>query len=200
MIAPGDLELPFDLTVWVLTPLIIFIARICDVSISTVRIIMLSRGNRGIAPVLGFFEVTIWLIAIRQIFQHLDNPAAFIAYGLGFAAGTWIGMLLEEKLALGYMAVRAIVMSDDKRLPKALTDADFGVTTFVGEGRDGTVRLVFTIIPRRQLDKVMKIIDQINPNAFVSVTDVRSAHEGFIPRAGFTLGSRPFPGFLRKGK
>ncbi|HMR79678.1 MAG TPA: DUF5698 domain-containing protein, partial [Polyangiaceae bacterium] len=70
--------MPFDLTVWGLTPLIIFLARVCDVSISTIRIILLSRGNRRIAPVLGFFEVIIWLIAIRQIFQHLDNGMAFI--------------------------------------------------------------------------------------------------------------------------
>lgn len=192
--------MPFDVTAWVLTPLIIFVARIFDVSISTVRIIMLSRGNRRIAPVLGFFEVIIWLIAIRQIFQHLDNVMAFIGYGLGFAAGTWIGMLIEEKLALGYLAVRAIVLSDDNRLLKALTEASFGVTTFVGEGRDGTVRLVFTIIRRRQLPKVIDIINEVNPNAFVSVADVRSAREGIIPGAGYTLGSRPFPGFIRKGK
>jgi uncharacterized protein YebE (UPF0316 family) len=192
--------LPFDLTAWVLTPLIIFAARVIDVSISTVRIIMLSRGNRRIAPVLGFFEVIIWLIAIRQIFQHLDNAMAFIGYGAGFAAGTWIGMLIEEKMALGYIAVRAIVMSDDNRLLTALTDANYGVTTFVGEGRDGAVRLVFTIIRRKQLPQVIEIINDVNPNAFVSVADVRSAKEGIIQGSGYTLGARPFPGFLRKGK
>jgi len=192
--------LPFDVTAWIVIPLIIFVARIFDVSISTVRIIMLSRGNRRIAPVLGFFEVIIWLIAIRQIFQHLDNVMAFIGYGAGFAAGTWIGMLIEEKLALGYLAVRAIVLSDDNRLLKALTEASFGVTTFVGEGRDGAVRLVFTIIRRRQLPQVIDIINDVSPNAFVSVADVRSAKEGIIQGAGYTLGSRPFPGFIRKGK
>lgn len=192
--------MPFDVTVWILTPLIIFVARIFDVSISTVRIIMLSRGNRRIAPVLGFFEVIIWLIAIRQIFQHLDNVMAFIAYGAGFAAGTWIGMAIEEKLALGYLAVRAIVLSDDKSLLTSLAEANFGVTTFVGEGRDGEVRLVFTIIRRKQLPKVIAIINDVSPNAFVSVADVRSAREGIIQGSGYSLGSRPFPGFIRKGK
>ncbi len=192
--------MPFDLTVWVLTPLIIFLARIFDVSISTIRIIMLSRGNRRIAPILGFFEVIIWLIAIRQIFQHLDNVMAFIAYGAGFAAGTWIGMMIEEKLALGYLAVRAIVLSDDNSLLTALAQADFGVTSFLGDGREGSVRLVFTIIRRKQLPKVIDIINATHPNAFVSVADVRSAKEGIIQGAGYTLGSRPFPGFIRKGK
>lgn len=193
-------DLPFDVTAWVVTPLIIFVARIFDVSISTVRIIMLSRGNRRAAPILGFFEVIIWLVAIRQIFQHLDNVMAFVGYGAGFAAGTWIGMMIEEKLALGYLAVRAIVLSDDIRLPKALTDANFGVTTFVGEGRDGHVRLVFTIIRRRQLQQVMSVIRDVNPNAFVSVTDVRSANEGVIPGSGSATGRWPFAGFARKGK
>ncbi len=191
--------MPFDLTVWVLTPLIIFLARVCDVSISTIRIILLSRGNRRIAPVLGFFEVIIWLIAIRQIFQHLDNVMAFIAYGAGFAAGTWMGMLIEEKLALGYLAVRAIVMSDDKSLLTALAEANHGVTTFVGEGRDGAVRLVFTIIRRKQLPEVIEIINATHPHAFISVADVRSAREGIIPGAGYKLGGWPLPGF-RKGK
>ena len=192
--------MPFDVNVWVLTPLIIFAARIIDVSISTVRIIMLSRGNRRIAPILGFFEVIIWLVAIRAIFQHLDNVMAFFAYGAGFAAGTWIGMLIEEKLALGYLAVRAIVLSEDRSLLTALTEANFGVTTFVGEGRDGAVRLVFTIIRRKQLPRIIEIINDVSPNAFVSVADVRSAREGIIQGAGYTLGSRPFPGFIRKGK
>ena len=86
---------------WVVIPVLIFLARILDVSIGTLRLIYVSRGYKTLAPVLGFFEVLIWLAAIRQIMQHVDNPACFLAYALGFASGNYIGMWISEKLSIG---------------------------------------------------------------------------------------------------
>lgn len=185
---------------WLLTPLLIFLARICDVSIGTIRIISLARGHRFLAPVLGFFEILIWLIAIRQIFQHLDNPAAFVAYAAGFAAGNFVGMKIEERLALGMVAVRLITSENATSLVSALSEADYGVTTFAAQGVTGEVRLIFMIIKRKDLDRVMALVDRFRPGAFVTISDVRSVSQGVFPEAQFRVGGRSFPGFFRKGK
>src|SRR3989338_8300095 len=86
---------------YVVIPLLIFLARVCDVSVGTVRLILLYRGRRVLAPLLGFFEVLIWLLAVRQIMFNLTNPVVFISFAAGFAAGNYVGIILEEKLAVG---------------------------------------------------------------------------------------------------
>lgn len=182
--------------IWLLTPLLIFLARIFDVTIGTIRIISLSRGRRILAPILGFFEVLIWLFAIRQIFANLDHLSAFIAYAGGFAAGNFVGMLIEEKLALGHLAVRLITAADATPLVTELRAASFGVTTVAAQGQTGAVQLIFMVIERREYDRVMEIVRTLQPSAFVSVSDVRSASEGVFPRAEYRTAVR-FP--RRKG-
>lgn len=179
---------------WVVIPSLIFLARLCDVSVGTIRIIMLNRGKRSIAPVLGFVEVLIWLIAIREIFQHLDNIAAFMAYALGFAGGTMVGMAIENKLAIGTVAIRVITTEDARDLIDRLSEYHFGVTSFAAEGVNGKVRLVFSIAARKQLGRAMEIIQGLHPTAFVSVSDVRSVSEGFFPERSYRFGT------LRKSK
>jgi uncharacterized protein YebE (UPF0316 family) len=175
--------------IWLLTPLLIFLARIFDVTIGTIRIISLSRGRRILAPILGFFEVLIWLFAIRQIFANLEHISAFIAYAAGFAAGNLVGMLIEEKLALGHLALRLITAADATPLVERLRAEQFGVTTVAAQGQTGAVQLIFMVIERREYDRVMEIVRKLQPNAFVSVSDVRSASEGVFP--GRSTGTRP---------
>lgn len=189
-----------EIMAWVVTPLLIFVARLVDVSIGTVRIILLSRGHRLLAPLFGFVEILIWLVALRQIFQHLDNIAAFFAYAAGFAAGTVIGMTIEDKLALGLVAIRLITAEDSTKLIHEMSKADFGVTSFAAEGVSGQVRLIFTIIRRKELDEALALIRRWHPSAFISISDVRSASEGVFPEESFRLGGRRFPGFIRKAK
>lgn len=179
---------------WVVIPILIFVARLVDVGLGTIRIIMLNRGRRAIAPILGFVEVLVWLIAIRQIFQHLDNIAAFFGYACGFAAGTVVGMVIEDKLALGMVAVRVITAEDARDLIVRMSESDFGVTSFAAEGVNGKVRLLFTITRRKQLDRVLEIIRDTHPRAFITVSDVRSVSEGVFPQNRYRFG------FLRKGK
>ena len=90
-----------DFFTWVLLPILIFISRVLDVSLGTMRLIFVSKGYKLLAPVLGFFEVLIWLVAIGQIMQHLDNIFCYLAYGLGFATGNFVGIYLEEKMSIG---------------------------------------------------------------------------------------------------
>ena len=184
------------INIWVLTPLLIFLARIVDVTIGTIRIISLSRGRRLLAPVLGFFEVLIWLFAIRQIFQNVDHIAAFVAYAAGFAAGTLVGMLIEEKLAFGHLAIRMITAADATPLVERLRSENFGVTTVAAQGQTGAVQLIFMVIGRREYERVMELVRELQPAAFISVSDVRSASEGVFPKAEYRTNLR-FP--RRKG-
>lgn len=175
----------FATTLWPLVgiPLLIFFARLIDVSLSTIRIVFISRGLRQLAPIIGFFEILIWLVALGQVMQNLDRPANYFAYAGGFAAGTWVGLALEVKLALGLVAVRIITRQDASALTERLQAAEYGVTSFAARGIKGRVRLLLTVVPRRDLHRVQKVIAELSPNAFVSIEDVRQAHEGFFPTA-----------------
>ncbi|HVR44558.1 MAG TPA: DUF2179 domain-containing protein [Thermoanaerobaculia bacterium] len=186
-----------QINVWLLTPLLIFLARVCDVTIGTIRIISLSRGRRVFAPILGFFEILIWLFAIRQIFAHVDQIPAFVAYAAGFAAGNFVGILIEDKIALGHLAIRAITADDASDLIRALRAANYGVTTVAAEGQSGKVQLIFMVILRKEYERVMEMIARTHPKAFVSVSDVRAASEGVFPRREYSTALR-FP--RRKGK
>src|SRR5438874_10738535 len=96
---------------WAVLPALIFIARMCDVTLGTLRNVFISKGLRNAVPVLGFFEVLIWLISIRQIMQHLDNPMCYLAFASGFATGTYVGLGIEKRLALGLQILRVIIPS-----------------------------------------------------------------------------------------
>jgi uncharacterized protein YebE (UPF0316 family) len=170
-----------EILTYVILPILIFLARIFDVSLGTIRVIFISKGIRYLAPIIGFFEVIIWLLAIGQIMNNLTNFVAYIAYGAGFAAGTYIGMVIEEKISLGLVSVRIITKKDPGELIQYLRLNNYGVTSLDGEGGTGKVKMVFTIIKRQDLPHVVEIIKQFHPNAFYSVDDVKSVGEGIFP-------------------
>ncbi|HSQ93529.1 MAG TPA: DUF2179 domain-containing protein [Methanoregula sp.] len=176
----GALVTP-DLFAYVILPIMIFCARIVDVTMGTIRVIFISKGIRYLAPVIGFFEVIIWLLAIGQVMNNLTNIVSYIAYGAGFAAGTYIGMYIEEKISLGLTSVRIITKRDPQELMKYLRSHNYGVTTVDGEGATGRVKMIFTIIRRQDLAHVVGIIQQFHPNAFYSVEEVKSVAEGVFP-------------------
>lgn len=170
-----------DLFAWVILPILIFFARICDVTLGTIRVIFISKGVKYLAPIIGFFEVIIWLLAIGQVMNNLTNIVAYIAYGAGFALGTFIGMLIEEKISIGLMSVRIITKEDPQELTQYLRSQKYGVTSIDGEGATGRVKMVFTIIKRQDLGQVVGIIKEFHPNAFYSVEEVKSVAEGIFP-------------------
>jgi len=192
----------FDLYAWVIIPFLIFVARIADVSIGTIRLIFISRGLKYLAPVVGFFEILIWLLAIGQIMKNLSNPACYIAYAGGFAMGNFVGMWIAEKLSLGVVLIRVVTNKDAAELVEYLKSADYGVTSVDGHGAAGQVKVVFTIVPRRETQSVVDLIKKFNPNAFYSIEEVGFVEKGiFSDRKtwrGFSLIKlfRPF----RKGK
>lgn len=162
---------------------VIFLARICDVSLSTLRIIYTSRGIRFLAPIIGFFEVLIWLIAMSQIINNLTSPILYIAYASGFAMGNFIGIFIEEKMAIGTVVVRIITQKDALDLISCLKEDGYGVTHVNAQGAMGPVKIIFTIVRRKDIRQVLKVIRRHNPLAFFTIEDVRSVRKGVFPIA-----------------
>jgi uncharacterized protein YebE (UPF0316 family) len=187
---------------WVILPLLIFFARICDVTLGTIRVIFISKGFKYIAPFIGFFEVIIWLLAIGQVMNNITNVASYIAYGGGFAAGTFIGMAIEEKLSLGTVIVRVITSHEANDLVDFLRADDYGVTVIDATGSTGPVKVLFMVLKRQDLGRVTGIIRQFQPNAFYSIEDVKSAAEGVFPdkKSKYLMSHQDMLKFFRKDK
>ncbi len=166
-----------------LFPLFVFAARILDVTLGTLRIIFVSRGQRRIAPVLGFFEVLIWITAVGQIVRNIHDVSGYLAYAAGFAVGNYIGMRLEQRLGFGTVAIRIFVPQGGEELAHNLHTAGYGVTILDGRGATGPVKVLFTLIPRWALEVVTGIIHRTHPKAFFSIEEVRSTTEGVFPLA-----------------
>jgi len=198
----GDLLANSWAYTWIVIPFLIFVARIFDVSLGTVRVIFVSRGLKYLAPVVGFFEIIIWLLAIGQIMKNLSNPACYIAYAGGFALGNFIGIHIAEKLSLGLVMIRVVTKKDAAPLVDFLKGENYGVTSVDGHGTSGQVKVVFTIVPRREVHSVVELIKKFNPHAFYSIEEVGLVERGIFPvrrswRDFSLLGLfRPF----RKGK
>ncbi len=177
-----------DFYTWIGLPLLIFLARVVDVTLGTLRIIFVSRGKRKIAPLLGFFEVLIWVVAIGQVVQNLGSVTSYLGYAAGFAMGNFVGMLIEDRLAIGMQIVRAFVPEGGKEVMQRLHDAGFGVTGVDGQGATGPVKVVYAVVKRRHLKEVIGIIHSVNPKAFYTIEDVRSAEEGVFPSKRYDVG------------
>ncbi|MEQ9619056.1 MAG: DUF2179 domain-containing protein [Deltaproteobacteria bacterium] len=182
----------------ILVSLLVFTARTLDVSIGTVRIIFVSRGRKLPAALCGFFETLIWLFAVGQILQNLTNPLYYIAFGAGFATGTYMGILLEEKLAMGMLIVRIITKREATMTLHNLRESGFGVTSLKAEGKDGPVNIFYTVVKRADLEQVLGIIKKFNDKAFYTIEDVRFMSEPIKPPPLF-LAREHYLG-LRKGK
>ncbi len=175
------LELFLTDSPWViygLIPVLIIIARIIDVSIGTVRIVYLIRGHKMLAAVLGFFESIIWLVAVVQIMQNITNPLYYVSFAGGFAVGNFIGLYIEEKLAIGNSIIRIITYREADELIEKLYDAGYGVTYVDAHGKTSEVKIIYSVVKRDNLSKVLKIVKEYNPKAFYTVEDVQYVREG----------------------
>jgi uncharacterized protein YebE (UPF0316 family) len=162
-------------------PVLVFFAELCVVTLSTLRIIFLSRGMKYLAPVLGFFEVTIWLFAIGKVMQNVSDPGCFLGFACGFTLGNFFGVLIEKWLALGNAVVRTITQKDITDLVTGLQAAQFGVTSLDANGARGPVKVVFTVVPRKELEAVLSLIRRFDPNAFYSVDEIQDYGSGVFP-------------------
>ena len=172
-----NLGISNELLNYVLMPLLIFVARVADVSINTLRIMFMMNGKKNIVPILGFFEALIWLLAIGQIFQNVNNPLSYLAYAAGFATGTYVGMTLDEKLALGRVLVRVITPKPLPSLLEFMKEKDFRFTNVGAEGRYGKVNLLFTVLKRDQLQEFIARVKQSDEKAFYTIESVKRVSE-----------------------
>ncbi len=138
----------------VFLPLLVFLARVLDVSIGTLRIIFVAKGLKYFAALLGFFEALIWLLAVTQVLQNLNSWQTYIAFALGFATGNYVGVVLEERIALGNLLIRIITRKEADQLVHVLWDEGYGVTSVDAQGETGPVKLIFSITKRKNLGKI----------------------------------------------
>lgn len=161
-------------------PIAVFFLRVTDVSMATVRMLLIMRGRRFLAPLIGFFEILIWVTAIGIVVQHLQSPLHVVGYAGGFAAGSFLGLLLEERLALGLATIRTVVRSGGPELSAELREAGFGVTEMAGRGREGVVEVLYSVLPRRRVPTALELIHRGAPDSFVVVDEPRGVHRGWL--------------------
>lgn len=160
--------------------LLIFSLRVVDVSLGTFRSLLIMRGMRKWAPAIGFFEVTIWIVAVSGVIAHVHNFGNIIAYSGGFAAGTLLGMWMEDKVALGFVRVHVLSVGDGKETVRRVREAGFGATQIQGQGHSGPVSWTTIVTPRSQAGRLIKLVDEIDSTSFVTIDDTRQVYRGYI--------------------
>lgn len=173
-----------ELYAWVILPLLIFLARICDVSMETIRVIYISKGIKYLAPIIAFFEIVIWLLAMEVVMRDLTNIANFLAFAFGFAMGTYIGLVIEEKLSIGMVIMRIVTTEESNdEIVSFMQSENYGITTLDAKGSRGNVRIILSLVNRTDVARITERIRSTNPHAFFSIEDVRYVNEGvFRPK------------------
>ena len=162
---------------YIILPLLIFTARIFDVSLDTMRVIMVAKGLRKLAPYIGFVQVLIWIVTITRIMENLDNWVNYVAYAAGFGFGNYVGMWLEERIAIGNELLRVITRQPADELIAALRNKGYSVTVVNGSGREGEVGILFLVLKRKTVDSAIALVKEYNPRAFYTVEDMRFVND-----------------------
>lgn len=169
----------------VILPILIFVARVADVTMSTIRIIFVSKGVKLLAPLVGFFEVLIWVIAVGQVIYNVTNILNYVAYAGGFALGTYIGIWIEERISIGTVSVRIISRGGESDMGDSLKSEGYKITVVDAYGTSGPVKIIYTIVKRKKLGRLIETVKNINPKALYSFGDIRFAtEEPAIPSSG----------------
>jgi len=169
-------------------PLLIFLARICDVTLGTLRIIFISKGKKSLAPIVAFFEVFIWIIVISELLSQTNNFFSYVCYAGGYATGSFVGMYVEERLAIGIQLLQVYTKKPAEELLQHLNQANYGATIIHGRGVNGSVAIVQTVVNRKNLAQVESIINQFDSDVFCAIFDARTVQRGIFP----VMGARKF--------
>ncbi|MGA2162190.1 MAG: DUF5698 domain-containing protein [Methanoregula sp.] len=182
-----------EIYAWVILPALIFLAQIANVCMETLRIVFLSKGLKYLAPIIAFFEIIIWLLAIVGVMSNLSNIANILAYAFGFALGTYVGLVIEERLSIGMVIMRIITTDETSEEIAGFLQAErYGTTCLDAKGARGGVRMIISLVNRDDVPRITRHIEETNPDAFFSIEDVRYVNQGvFRPR-----NQNPFTGFL----
>jgi uncharacterized protein YebE (UPF0316 family) len=184
---------------WILFPLIIFASRATDVSLGTLRSVLANKGMKKMVPFIGFFEVLLWLFAISTVMKNLSNFMCYLGWAGGYATGIYIGLSIEEKLAIGTQVIRVFTQEDIAKLIETLVEKNFSYTILDGEGKKGAVKLIFIVVKRKNVKDVTEIIHRFSPQAFYSIEDIKrakglanSASSTSVSKQSFFKGLLPF--------
>ncbi len=162
--------------------LIIFVARVCDVTLSTVRMLLVVRGKRYPAAAIGIVEAMIYITALGRVMKNINDPWKVLAYGLGFASGILLGSVIEERLAIGHVSLEVIPPGEDAdELLKALRVAGYGVTTITGQGMKGQKMVLMVSTDRKSLPRLTSLIEEFAPDSFMTVLETRAVRGGVTP-------------------
>ena len=159
--------------------LTIFVLRVGNMALDTLRVLYIVRGRRLAVWMLGFAQSVLWISAITFALSSLDNVWSIIAYAAGFATGNIVGMQIEERLAIGHAHMRIISSNLGSAIVETLRTAGFAVTEMAGRGKDGTVSVISCGVKRRDIGPARRSINEIDPDAFITVEDMRPLHRGF---------------------
>lgn len=157
---------------------VIFILRLIDMCLDTLRVLFVMRGQRVIVWILGVVTSIIYIVAISNVLSGKNHPFTILCYGVGYATGNVLGMRLEERMAIGYKQVNIVSQNDGREIATALRDQGYGVTELKGEGMNGTVDVVSTSIKRKQVKDVRKIVQKIDDKAFITEDDFHPINSG----------------------
>lgn len=158
----------------------IFLINFLYITLNTIRVILTMRGYRKVAPFIAMIEIVIYTLGLSMVMQYLSNPIYLIVYSLGFGIGIYTGMLIEDRLALGFSVIYIITESTDHTLPNYLRELGYGVTIERGYGRDGERLILTALTPRSKERKLYEAIDELNPSAFYYSSEAKYIRGGFL--------------------
>lgn len=173
------MEFLMDPQAWLMA-LGIFMLRVTDMTCDTIRVLFVVRGRKKTAWVLGFMQSAIFVLAISSVLTHVNNPLTILGYAAGFATGNVVGMLIEERLAVGHIQITIISSHRGAVIAEQLRHAGYAVTEIPARGKDGTVELLHCSVLRKQLDHLETVILENDPEAFITAEDVRPVRRGFF--------------------
>lgn len=162
--------------------LFIFFARVLDVSMATIRMLMIVQGRRIQAALIGFFEVSIYVLALGKVVSGLNNPINLLVYALGFASGNYIGIFIEEKMALGNLTAQVVISYNTEEVVDLLRAKGFGVTVIEGYGKEGLRNILNITLARKDLDKLHETLESLECGAFITVSSTKQIRGGYMAR------------------
>ncbi|MCC6955276.1 MAG: DUF2179 domain-containing protein [Anaerolineales bacterium] len=172
------METILSLSAWLSAGLIFFL-RVSDMTLDTLRVLVMMRGKKSIAWMLGLFQSLIFVLAISSVLSNLDNPLNILGYASGFATGVVVGMLIEERLALGHVQISIVSSRRGTAIAERLREEGFAITEIPARGKDGVVSLLNCSVLRRNVKRVQEIVNEVDDSAFITAEDVRPVRHGF---------------------
>lgn len=160
----------------------IFFARIIDVSLGTIRMILTIRGDRYIAAVIGFFEIMVYVVALGKVLGSLEDPIRLVLYCLGFASGVVVGSWVEEFLALGYRGIQVTTDNANQCLVDQLREEGYAITTWKAEGLEGPKMVMNLIVKRGMSAKVAERIREFDEHAFIVFMEPKTFTGGYFKK------------------